>query len=274
MIEKKYFALTIKYDGTRYLGWQVQPQSPTIQEEIETALHRLTGSKVRIIGAGRTDAGVHAHDQHAHFAIDTRLDEHALFKGLNAVLPDDILITSVQQVGRSFHARFSAVGKYYMYIVHQGTLPPLFTRNYAWHVKYPLSIEKMRDAAQLFIGTHNFHNFCANSGRENETFERTIIDIRIDHIPPFIVFHVLGKSFLYKMVRLMVGTLIDIGRNKTDASIITAALATEQPVVPAPVSPAHGLTLKKVFYDLPVELPSDDIRCNLFSCFDVLNIEE
>ncbi|MDX9703621.1 MAG: tRNA pseudouridine(38-40) synthase TruA [Candidatus Auribacterota bacterium] len=274
MIEKKYFAITIKYQGTRFLGWQIQPQTPTVQQEIETVLERLTGRQVRIFGAGRTDAGVHALEQIANFSVVTRLDCAALYKGLNALLPDDIVVIQVQECDPSFHARFSAIGKYYLYAVHMSDIPSLWTRHFSLHVRHKVDIGLMQSAARLFIGTHNFSNFCANSGRENEVFQRTIYDFRIEHTPPFVFFHVLGKSFLYKMVRLMVGTLIEIGRNKNNSDIITRALTSTDRIVPAPVAPAHGLTLRKIFYEPPVEIPYLDNSCNLFLYFDVLNSEK
>ncbi len=271
MIDKKYFCITIQYQGTRFLGWQIQPQTPTVQQEVETVLTRLTGQPVRIFGAGRTDAGVHALDQHAHFSVATRLNAAALYKGLNALLPDDIVITHVNECDPSFHARFNAIGKYYLYTVYNATTPALWARYFSLHVRHHLDINKMRAAARLFLGTHNFENFSANSGRDDEKFQRTIYDLQIEHTPPFIFFHVLGKSFLYKMVRLMVGTLLDIGRGKVSEDIITQALTSHDPVVPAPVAPANGLIMRKIFYNPPVELPQNENTCNLFIGFDVLN---
>ncbi|MEW6534234.1 MAG: tRNA pseudouridine(38-40) synthase TruA [Candidatus Auribacterota bacterium] len=266
----KYFIAHTAYDGTRYAGWQVQPDKNSIQEIIESRLEKLCGTFTRIIGAGRTDAGVHALDQAFHFKLDTRLDAPDIHKGLNALLPDDIIITSLEPCSPDFHARFSAEGKHYMYLIRQGARPGLWSRSYSLLVKKPLDIEYLSTAARYFIGTHNFKPFSANAKRPNEQFERTITDFRIDHIPPFIVFNVLGKSFLYKMVRMMAGTLLRIAHKNEPCDYIARVFSDPERFKAGPAAPAHGLTLMKTFYTLPLELPSREDIHNILPKNDVL----
>ncbi len=266
----KHFRIRINYQGTNYSGWQVQPNAPTIQMAIEQVIAKLTGEAIRIHGSGRTDSGVHALGQVAHFKVHTTFDTKGLLKGMNALLPDDIIITDVQQTDPSFHSRYDAIGKHYMYIVHQGQFPFLWSRFYSTLLKNNLSIENIRQAASSFIGTHHFRSFCAVSDNKNEIYDRTIYDFRIDYHPPFIFFNVLGKSFLYKMVRFMVGTLIKIGLGKESPDFINNVFAAPDRYKTGPVAPAKGLTLMNVFYTPPIKLPPPEEFCNFFRLFDVL----
>lgn len=269
----KFFKINIKYEGTFYLGWQIQPQSPTVQETIEKTLFKLTGEKVRIIAAGRTDQGVHALGQVAHFKLKTRLDEYALIKGLNSLLPDDIVINSLSQCPPDFHSRYSATAKHYLYMLQQGPNQLILTKNFCDYVRTPLAIDKMREASKYFIGTHNFKDFCANSGKDIENFERTIFDLRIDSHPPFIFFHVLGKSFLYKMVRLITGTLIKAGLGKISPETVGKIFSQPEKYAhfARHAAPAKGLTLAEVFYDNNPKIPPPDEICNFFDLSFVLN---
>ncbi|MCP5461815.1 MAG: tRNA pseudouridine(38-40) synthase TruA [bacterium] len=270
----KYFKIHIKYDGSAYCGWQIQPNGISIQHVIETVLSRLANQPVRIHGAGRTDAGVHALDQVAHFQADTNLDATAFQKGLNGLLPSDIIATSVRECSSEFHARYSACGKYYLYIVQNGMLRSLILRNYSAYSQCFLDIQAMHNAAQSFVGTHNFKPFSANAGREHERYERTIHQVLIESHPPFIIFHVLGQSFLYKMVRLMVGTLLDVGRGKIPPDTIANILSTGDTLLVGTTAPAHGLFLKKVYYSEIQKISPADKKCNFLPLFDVLNSGE
>jgi len=252
------------------MGWQVQPNAPTVQMAIEQVIATLTGETVRIHGSGRTDSGVHALKQVAHFKVCTTLDSNTFFNGLNALLPDDIIVTNVEECSPNFHSRYDAVGKHYMYIIAQGRLPLLWSRFFSTHIKNDLSVDDIRTAASSFIGTHHFKPFSAISDRKNEIYDRTIYDFRIDHHPPFIFFNVLGKSFLYKMVRFMVGTLIKIGSGKESPDIIENIFENPDSYNTGPVAPSKGLTLVNVFYENPIKLPQKEDFCNFFRYFDVL----
>lgn len=268
-MDYKHFKAHLQYDGTRYSGWQVQPNHITIQETVEQAIHRLTGQTIRIIGAGRTDTGVHAIDQAFHFKLATRLDATAFYKGLNGVLPDDIIITDVSECDPHFHARFDSLGKHYMYILRQSALPALWSRHFMLHVRHSIDINLLRANARHFIGTHHYRAFSAQSGRKDEQYERTVTDVRIDHFAPFIAINVLGRGFLYKMVRMMVGTLLRINAKKESEHYIKKVFEDPQRYHAGPAAPAHGLTLFKTYYSEPFRLPSEqDIR-NFFSQNDV-----
>ena len=269
MNDKKNFKFQIQYHGANYCGWQIQPNAPSVQETIEKTLFKLTKQKVRIHGSGRTDAGVHALGQVAHCAVKTRLNANDLLKGLNGLLPDDIIITGVSTCSPDFHSRFSASGKHYIYIVDNAQIPALWTRFFSVHIHKKLSLEAMRDASNLFLGTHNFEPFCANSGRKNELYERSILHLHIEKKGTLIFFHVIGKSFLYKMVRFMVGTLLKIGYGKEKPDFVNAIFNDPIKNSAGPVAPAKGLTLYKVFYDTEPNLPDTKDICNFFPVFDV-----
>jgi len=271
MCDKKNFKFHIEYHGANYHGWQIQPNASSIQETIEKTLFKLTKQRVRIHASGRTDAGVHALGQVAHCAVKTRLNSYDLLKGFNGLLPNDIIIRNVSLCPPDFHSRFSAKGKHYIYIVDNGDIPALWTRFFSVHIHKKLCVKAMRDAAKLFLGTHNFEPFCANSGRENEVYERSILHFHIEKKGNFIFFHVVGKSFLYKMVRFMVGTLLKIGSGKEHPACINKIFNDPIKNSAGPVAPAKGLTLFKVFYETNPYLTNTKDICNFFPTFDVVS---
>jgi tRNA pseudouridine38-40 synthase len=251
--------LLLQYDGSAYHGWQEQPNGITIQGLIEAGLEEITGSEVDIIGAGRTDAGVHALGQCACFRTSTGLAPETLKKALNAKLPPDIRIIAAEEVDDSFHARFSATGKSYVYILQTGRVTSPFLHKYLWSLPYSPDIRAMRDAATHLLGAHDFSAF-RGSGCGARTTVRTIRSASIEEkegmefmsmgmAGKFIVFRFEGNAFLRHMVRNMVGTLVDVGRRKTEPEAIAEILAKCDRRLAGPTAPAQGLFLERIYYD-------------------------
>lgn len=244
------YKLSIAYDGTNYSGWQVQPNAPTIQEVIESSLEKLIGTRTKVIASGRTDAGVHAKGQVAHFRTDTPLDTKQLFYKLNCILPQDIAITSLTEADDTFHARFSAKRKAYHYHIHTSTTHSPFEHPYRTHIRFPLDSERMKEAARYFVGTHDFTSFSNenHAGACKKNPIRTIYSLEIIEIEGGISVQVIGNGFLYKMVRNIVGTLLRVGSGKLDASEIPGIFAAkDRTKAPMAASP-KGLHLISVDY--------------------------
>lgn len=241
------YRLTISYDGTRYQGWQRQMNTDnTIQRIIEWTLGKILGYSVHISGAGRTDSGVHALGQEASIVLSELIDIPFVWPALNAQLPDDIRITGFAQVKGYFHARKSARGKCYEYYVDTREKPDVFTRKYCFHFPKKLDVDAMREAAALLTGTHNFQSFTDLKGSMDTI--RTIYDIQIQKEENKIKFSFIGEGFLYHMVRILTGTLLEMGTGEKYPSqipVIIAALDRAWSGFPAP---ARGLFLKQVYY--------------------------
>ena len=250
------FKLTISYDGTHFAGWQVQPGLETVQQAIETAIEKTVGVKTKLHGSGRTDRGVHARGQVAHFDAVTRMTTKSMLHALNARLPLDIRIDKVEIVDETFHARRSATAKEYRYNVWNGPILPPHERLYALQVHRPLDMDKMREGARRFIGEHDFVAFMANPQRIVETTVRTIFDFEITKRGRMVTFRVRGSGFLYKQVRSMVGLLLRVGTGAEPVELITELLDTHAPrsaIVPS--APPQGLSLWRVWYDDSWEKP-------------------
>jgi tRNA pseudouridine38-40 synthase len=239
--------LTLQYDGTNYVGWQRQPNGTSIQELIERALEPIEGKPVTIIGAGRTDAGVHAMGQVASVRLASTLDPATLGRALNAALPEDIRVVQVERVSPDFNARFSATGKVYEYRVYAGAFVPPFERRYAWHVPQPLDVARMRSAASALVGTHDFSAFRA-AGSDAATSERTLHRLDLSADLPRLMLVAAGDGFLRHMVRTIVGTLVEVGLGRRSVESVAAALASRDRAQAGPTAPAHGLFLVKVEY--------------------------
>ncbi len=247
-MDEKNFCLIIEYDGTGYHGWQRQPQSPTIQGTIENALATMTRQKVKLIGSGRTDAGVHALGQVANFRCQTRLDAEALQKGLNSLLPEDITICHCRQVALDFHARYNASGKVYRYQIANQAVRPAIGRQYCWWIRRQLNIDAMRDTLQLFIGRHDFKSFeAAGSPRSHSVRHIVRANLDIDN-QGLIRITIEADGFLRYMVRNMVGSLAAVGLGKLAPEAIARLLAARDRRQAPPTAPARGLTLLKVNY--------------------------
>jgi len=239
---------TIAYDGTGFSGWQSQIDGNAIQDHLERALARVTGSKVRLHGAGRTDAVVHALGQCAHADLSSQLPAERLRAALNASLPPAIRISRCRFVGRSFHARFSATGKVYRYRIATGPILSPFEIGRAWHVSGPLDADTLRRAADAFLGRHDFAGFAANRGKSIESTMRTIRRVQMRISRGIVTLEFEGDGFLYKMVRLMAGAIVDCARGKTTVEEIRDCLRAGKPPAHRIVAPAHGLTLRAVRY--------------------------
>lgn len=241
--------LIIEYDGTNYCGWQVQENGPTIQGSLEKALYAVTGEKAAVNGSGRTDAGVHARGQVANFVTDSSIPGDRFTYALNNKLPRDIVIKESIEAASDFHARFSAIGKKYSYLIYNSKFPSALLRNYAYHVNYceRLDIDRIRKAAEAFIGTYDFSGFMATGSIVKDTV-RTIYELSIEAEKDMLRFNFKGNGFLYNMVRIITGTLLYAGIGKIDPDemkdIITSGDRTKAGIT----APAHGLYLEEVYY--------------------------
>ncbi|MDX1763178.1 MAG: tRNA pseudouridine(38-40) synthase TruA [bacterium] len=239
--------LTIEYEGTHYHGWQIQPNGVTVQETIERVLATLTRQRPKLICAGRTDAGVHAEGQVAHLKTETVMGVKRLQKGMNALLPDDIVIIGVEEVADDFHARYSALGKTYRYVILNRAYPSVFQRNRCWQIGVPLDLGAMRQGAAHLLGRHDFSSFQASDCGARHP-RRDLREIAIEAEGPWIRIYVTADAFLKHMVRNMVGTLVDVGRGKTGAAEIPAMLAARDRTRSGATAPACGLFLASVDY--------------------------
>ena len=239
--------LDICYDGTRYNGWQRQvSHDNTIQGKLETALSRILGEPIEISASGRTDTGVHARGQVANFHTESPMDCKELLEQLRRYLPEDIGIYSCREVSPRFHARLNALEKTYQYRLWNTALPCVFERRYVAVMEEALDLDKMRAGAQLLIGTHDFSAFCANKKMKKSTV-RTIKSFEIERIENEIRFTVTGNGFLHNMVRILVGTLIEVGRGERAAESIPALFGAKREDAGF-LAPGKGLCLMEVKY--------------------------
>jgi len=239
------YKIVLSYDGTGFFGWQRQPGKRTIQGELEDALARLAGKKVNVIGAGRTDAGVHALGQTAGFKASFRLDDAVLLKALNGNLPETIRVSGLERVGAGFHARRDARSKTYRYRIWTDPQVSPFDVRYVLHWPYPLNIRRMRTAAALFVREADFSGFSSN--RELRPVRRvTRSEIRTKG--PEIIYTVEAGGFLRYMVRTIVGTLLEAGRGRLDAGSIEEIFRGGKRTLFSPTAPAKGLCLLRVDY--------------------------
>lgn len=246
--------LTIEYDGTAYHGWQRQPSVATIQGTIESAIHRICGEHAAVVGSGRTDAGVHAAGQIAHFETGASLTPEAWRRALNAVLPADVKIIAADAVADSFHARFSAVHKRYEYRILTRPVPSPLERRTSWHVPHRLDLSAMRRAAASLIGSHDFRAFEAadpSHGAARDTQCR-LTRCSIRRQGDVVVVEIESNRFLKYMVRNIVGTLVEVGVARRSAADTARILRSRDRRHAGVTAPAHGLTLIAVRYGKPV----------------------
>ena len=241
------FKLVLEYDGTNYHGWQIQPNLPTIQATIEAAIRTVAQHDVDVIGAGRTDAGVHALGQVAHFATTARLTAEEWQRALNGLLPPDIAVLAVEPAPDSFHARFSAKSKLYRYLILTRVHRSALSRSKVLHYPYPLDLAAMQDAARALVGTHDFSSF-QGSPTDAENPVCTITHLTIERFGDEIRFEVESNRFLKQMVRAIMGTLLEVGRGKLKAGDVAGILAARDRTKAGPTAPAHGLYLVRVAY--------------------------
>lgn len=252
------FKMLLQYEGTRYQGWQKQESTDnTIQGKLEALLSKMTGKKVEVQGSGRTDAGVHALGQVANFHADTQMSVEEILDYMNFYLPEDIAVISLSEVPERFHSRLNAKGKTYCYRVINSTLPHVFDRRYVHIVKENLDLEAMQKAADILTGTHDFKAFTSNK-RSKKSTVRTIDEIRIERAfgislgtagtQDEIRFIYSGNGFLYHMVRIITGTLLEVGTHKRKPEEIAEILASGERENAGELVPAKGLTLMEVRY--------------------------
>lgn len=239
--------LTLRYDGTRYHGWQVQPNGVTVQETLQDAVERVTGVRSGVTGCSRTDAGVHAETFYCLTETASRIPEERFLKALNANLPEDVAVTGCREVGEDFHPRYSASGKQYMYRIWNGPVRNPFWRGYALQRERPLDAASMGQTAALFLGTHDFSAFCS-AGSTVEDRVRTVSVSRVERQGDLVTYTVEADGFLYNMVRIFVGTLLDVESGRLTREEVREALLTGNREKAGATAPACGLYLTRVFY--------------------------
>ncbi|EOH93488.1 tRNA pseudouridine(38-40) synthase TruA [Enterococcus villorum] len=240
--------LTMEYDGKRYSGWQrLGDDDKTIQGKIESVLTQMTGEKIEIIGSGRTDSGTHARGQVANFKTNSPMSRSEMLTFLNRYLPRDIVVKEVEEMPERFHARYNATGKKYSYYVWNDPIPTVFERNHSFFVPQPLDMDKMNETCQKLIGNHDFIGFSALKKSKKSTV-RTIEEITIKQEGKMLHFTFVGDGFLYKMVRIMMGTLLAIGTGQLPLSVIDEIFDNKVRKQAGETVPAQGLFLDEVYY--------------------------
>ncbi len=240
--------LTIAYRGTRYHGFQRQPNAVTVQGELEKALSRILNGPVTVYGCSRTDTGVHANMFCLHLLTERIIPCKNLVRAANGELPDDISVLSAAEMPLDFHARFDCKGKEYLYRIHNHESKNPFSTDLAFHYRRPLDVDLIRAAALPIIGTHDFHSFCAQATEKSNTI-RTIYDVSIERHGDAVDLLVSGDGFLYNMVRIFVGTLLDINEGNFPPDALPDILAAKDRLAAGRTAMAHGLYLNRVFYD-------------------------
>lgn len=243
----KRVLITIEYDGSAYCGWQRQLNGPSVQQKIEEALCRLTGEKIVITGASRTDAGVHARGQRAHFDIGAKIPPDKLPFALNTLLPRDIRVTAGAEAPGSFHARFDAKGKEYSYLIYNRRHPSALLRDRSCHAPLPLDEKAMRRACLHLVGTHDFAAFQASGGTAKTTL-RHIERAEVQRSGDEIRLEIYGTAFLYNMVRIIAGTLVYVGEGRLPEDAFARAIETGDRLCLGPTAPPQGLCLERVDY--------------------------
>ncbi len=246
--EESQIRLVVEYDGTRYHGWQAQPRVPTVQGAIENSLQQILQQPIPVTAAGRTDAGVHAVAQVASFRVDSARSHRDWRHVLNCLLPPDISIRAAERVDKDFHPRFSAKTKRYEYRILNRSERSGLACNRAWHIWWQLSLQDMQRAAQQFCGTHDFTSFrCMPTQTQDAVC--TVVSCQVTQEDAAIVLTVEGNRFLKQMVRVMVGTCVDVGSGRHPASLISDILKARDRCRAGKTAPAHGLYLMNVMYD-------------------------
>ena len=242
------FRIILQYEGTKYQGWQKQESTDnTIQGKLENILTKMEGELVEVHGAGRTDAGVHAKSQVAHFKSRTNKSEKEILSYINQYLPEDIAVVSVKEAGERFHARLNATGKIYQYRILNSHIPAVFERRYMHVEERALDLDKMKEAANILIGTHDFKAFTSTKRGKKSTV-RTIWDIEIQKIGNEVVITYKGDGFLYHMVRILSGTLMEVGLSERSVESVKDAMNSLERKNAGFLAPAKGLTLVEVLY--------------------------
>ena len=250
--------VTVQYNGSAYHGWQFQPSGMTIQGILQDCVYQVTGERVQVVGAGRTDAGVHAMEQVAVFDVRSSMNISVIKRALNALLPTDVRVMNIEEVTADFHPRHSARGKRYVYLIANMRDVPVFVRGYVWRVREPLDLEAMRAASAHLLGRHDFSSFRA-AGCASKHPLRTIREIRIERLyeAPFLCKGLKGEfvritveadAFLRHMVRAIVGTLVEVGKGNLRPETVGDILERKERRFAGPTAPPQGLFLDRIFY--------------------------
>ena len=254
------FKITLCYDGGAYNGWQWQDGQPTIQQAVELGIKQVTDHHARVTGSGRTDAGVHAAGQVAHFRVDTKLTAEVLGRAIHANTPHDIYLLKCEETSDSFHAIRDATGKQYRYLIQDNGEFDVLNRNYIWQVPQLLDVDLMQQGATLLQGRHDFSCFETNGSPRSDSV-RTIRELSVERVNQHgfkrIIFYVYADGFLYNMVRNIVGSLVDVGRGAHDLEWLSNVLASKDRRQAGPTAPPHSLTLMHVDYG-PSHDPKED----------------
>jgi len=241
------YKIIVEYDGTNFVGWQQQENGQSIQGALQEAAFKLAGEKVIIFGAGRTDAGVHAYGQVASFTINKKIETDVIRDGLNQHLrPHPISVQKAELVDSKFHARFSAIKRWYEYKIINRRPPLTIDTNRAWCVYKKINVEKIKTESSSFLGRHDLNAF-RSAHCQSKSSIKTIEDIHIKHEGEQIIFNICAKSFLHSQVRIMVGTLVDIAKGNINKTIIDIINSKNREIA-GQTAPAHGLYLKKIDY--------------------------
>lgn len=239
--------LNIEYDGTAYAGWQIQPNILAVQEVVESALTQILGQEVRIHSSGRTDAGVHARSMMVHFQTESNIPLQAFREGANGFLPADVVIREAREMPEGFHARYSAKGKWYRYTIYINDVRSPLAARTSWHLRSSLDLDMMRKAAESLVGKHDFQAF-RSSGCVAKTSIREIFQVDVIADLEFVYIDIRGSGFLRNMVRIMAGTLVEVGQGRRPADDLKKILQGKEGLSCGPTAPAHGLCLQEVWY--------------------------
>ncbi|MBM7614998.1 tRNA pseudouridine38-40 synthase [Alkaliphilus hydrothermalis] len=246
---KRNIRMIIEYDGSRYKGWQrLKDTDQTIQGKIEAVISKMANTPIEIIGSGRTDAGAHAHGQVANFHYEGDMTLQEMKEYINHYLPQDIVVKEIHKASERFHSRYNGIAKRYVYYVWNDPVPSAFQRKYSYHIPEKLDIAAMKKAAELFLGTHDFIAF-SSVKKTNKSTERTIKEINIERKGQQIEFSFIGDGFLHNMVRIMMGTLLEIGLGNEKPDYIERIFKEGKREVAGQTVPAQGLFLAEVYYD-------------------------
>jgi tRNA pseudouridine38-40 synthase len=239
--------MTIEYDGTNYCGWQTQKNAISVCDVIKDTIKELTGEEVKLIGCSRTDSGVHAYGQVANFKTESKIPPEKFAASLNAILPDDIAILESKEASPKFHSQFSAQSKHYKYVVYNSKVRSPILRDRAYFMSWGLKITKMKEAAEFFVGEHDFHAFCSAASTA-KSHVRTIYDVSVNKKGNIIEIDVHGNGFLYNMVRIIAGTIVDVGRGKIAVEDIKGIIEAGDRKKAGLTAPPQGLYLMKIVY--------------------------
>jgi tRNA pseudouridine38-40 synthase len=249
-LPRRTWLLLLSYDGSRYAGWQVQPSHPTVEAEVEKALERITGQFHKVLGCGRTDAGVHGLNYTAHFESAAPLPAQKWQAALNGLLPQDITVKAVQEMPSHFHARYSALGKRYLYLLHNAPFRNSFATSYSWWIRRPLDLEAMQAAADSLLGTHDFTSFRAARCSAPDPV-KTLLVFQIapaQSVWGNLRIEVEASSFLQHMVRILVGTIVEVGMGTRSVESVQIALARRNRAHAGKTAPAGGLYQLRAIY--------------------------